>query len=180
MRESRRFVALIASVLALVAGNAQAQEKRVNVSFGAGYTAPNAEVRNHLGDGYNINFGLQVNLNRKIGIEGLYSFNGLGAKQISVGVSNPPGSATVPTDFSGDMNMQYGTADVVFQGEVANRTTAYVPRRRRRLLPADQSDDAGRRLRAAASAIPGGTSAIRAVSFPWKTSSDRAARRTSG
>jgi len=126
MRDSRRFVPLIAGVLALVAGNAQAQDKKVNVSFGAGYTAPNAEVRNHLGDGYNINFGIQVNLNKKFGIEGLYSFNGLGEKRISVNTSGTPGGPTTPTDFFGDMNMQYGTADAVWMGEVATRTTAYV------------------------------------------------------
>jgi len=118
MRESRRFVAAIASVFALVAGHAQAQgfDRKVNVSFGAGYTAPNSEVRNHLGDGYNINFGIQVNLNHKFGIEGLYSFNGLGQKQITLNTVNPPPNGTpVPTNFYGDMNMQYGTAALVWQ-----------------------------------------------------------------
>jgi opacity protein-like surface antigen len=126
MRQSRRFVAVIVSALALAAGSAYAQDKRVNVSFGAGYTAPNAEVRNHLGDGYNINFGVQVNLNRHLGIEGLYSFNGLGEKQISVSTSGTPGGPTVPTDFFGDMNMQYGTAALVWQGDVNAKSRAYV------------------------------------------------------
>ena len=46
-------------------------------------------------------------------IEGLYSFNGLGQKQISVPVSGTPGGTPVPTDFFGDMNMQYGTVNLV-------------------------------------------------------------------
>jgi opacity protein-like surface antigen len=107
---------IVAGGLALGASSAEAQEKRVNVSFGAGYTAPNSEVRDHLGDGYNITFGVQVNATPTIGIEGLYSFNGLGQKQISIPVSpSPVPGSSVPTDFFGDMNMQYGTAAVVLQ-----------------------------------------------------------------
>ena len=62
---------------------AQAQEDRVDFSLGGGFTAPNSEVRDHLGDGYNFNFGVQVNVSRAVAIEGLYSFNGLGEKRIS-------------------------------------------------------------------------------------------------
>jgi len=88
----------------------------VKVSFGGGYTAPNSEVRDHLGDGYHVNFGVQVNVTPVVGIEGLYSFNGLGQKRISIPViSPPPGGSAVPTDFFGDMNMQYGTLNLVLQ-----------------------------------------------------------------
>ena len=126
MRHRGRFVALVAGTLALVATSVNAQDRKVNVSFGAGYTAPNAEVRNHLGDGFNINFGVQVNLNKKIGIEGLYSFNGLGEKQISIPLSPTPGAGSVPSDFFGDMNMQYGTAALVLQGDLGATSTGYV------------------------------------------------------
>ena len=34
------------------------------------------EVRDHLGDGYNFNFGVQVNVSRAVAIEGLYSSTG--------------------------------------------------------------------------------------------------------
>ena len=105
---------LVVCVLAMPA-LAQAQEKRVNFSIGGGFTAPNAEVRDHLGDGYNFNIGLQVNVNPMIGIEGVYSFNGLGQKQISIPVSVSPTGQAIPTDFFGDMNMQYGTANLVLQ-----------------------------------------------------------------
>jgi opacity protein-like surface antigen len=107
---------MIVCLAALIPIGAEAQDKRVNVSFGAGYTAPNAEVRDHLGDGYNINFGVQVNVTPIIGIEGVYSFNGLGQKRISIPVSpTPSSSSSTPTDFFGDMNMQYGTANLIVQ-----------------------------------------------------------------
>jgi len=115
MRHKIRLVWIVAGALTVSASSADAQEKRVNVSFGAGYTAPNAEVRNHLGDGFNINFGVQVNATPTLGIEGLYSFNGLGQKQKSIPVSINPPDAGIPTDFFGDMNMQYGTAALVLQ-----------------------------------------------------------------
>ena len=117
MRQKRRFVCSVVAVLALVATSAYAQDVRpVNFSFGVGFTRPNSDVRDHLGDGYNINFGLQVNVTPVIGIEGLYSFNGLGDKQITIDVASQPGlPATIPTDFSADMNMQYGTAALIVQ-----------------------------------------------------------------
>jgi opacity protein-like surface antigen len=76
---------------------------------------PNSDVRDHLGDGYNFNFGVQVNVSPIIGIEGLYSFNGLGEKRISIPVSPSEGGTSVPTDFFGNMNMQYGTANLVIR-----------------------------------------------------------------
>ena len=115
MRKCFAFV-IVVSALAALPALAQAQEKRVNVSFGAGFTAPNSEVRDRLGDGYNFTFGVQVNVTPVIGIEGLYSFNGLGDKQLSIPVyPSPVASGGIPTDFSADMNMQYGTASLVVQ-----------------------------------------------------------------
>jgi opacity protein-like surface antigen len=98
------------------AAGADAQPRKVNFSFGAGYTAPNSEVRDHLGDGYNFNFGVQVNVTPVVGIEGVYSFNGLGDKQLSIPVSPTPVDGTgVPTDFFASMNMQYGVANLIVQ-----------------------------------------------------------------
>ena len=95
---------------------ALAQEKRGNFIIGGGFTAPNSEVRDHLGDGYNFVIGGQFNATPMIAIEGLYSFNGLGDKQISIPVSaTPTGSTAIPTDFFADMNLQYGTVSVLLQ-----------------------------------------------------------------
>ena len=109
---SRTAVLFVAMLLAGVPASAQ-DYKPVEVTIGGGVTFPNSEVRDHLGDGYNLNFGVTVNVSPIIGIEGLYSFNGLGQKRISIPVSPTPNATTVPTDFFGDMNMQYGTVNLV-------------------------------------------------------------------
>lgn len=97
------------------ADSAHAQDQRFHFSLGAGYTAPNSEVRDHLGDGYNINVGFQVDVTPVFAIEGLYSFNGLGDKQISIPVTPQPLGDGVPTDFFASMNMQYGTVAAIVQ-----------------------------------------------------------------
>jgi len=107
---------LAAGVVATAPRTAQAQDSRVHFSFGGGYTQPNAEVSDRLGGGYNFNFGLEVQVNPVVSIEGLYSFNGLGQKRLSIPVvPQPLDTAGVPTDFFADMNMQYGTGSVIVQ-----------------------------------------------------------------
>ena len=71
----------MAGLSAIAPPMAQAQDKRVHVSLGGGWTAPNSEVADRLGQGYNFNFGVDVAVNPVVAIEGLYSFNGLGEKQ---------------------------------------------------------------------------------------------------
>lgn len=118
MRHKTAFDFVCAALLvATVPAVAQAQDQRVHFTFGGGFTIPNGEVRDRLGDGYNFNFGIDVAITPVVSIEGLYSFNGLGNKRISIPLSptvNPLDTA-VPTDFFGDMNMQYGTASVIMQ-----------------------------------------------------------------
>jgi hypothetical protein len=110
---------ILMSAVALLAGplmtDARAQDKPAHFIIGGGFTMPNSEVRDHLGDGWNFTIGGQYNATPIIGIEALYSFNGLGEKQLSIPVSGAPGGAGIPTDFFADMNMQYGTVSVVFQ-----------------------------------------------------------------
>lgn len=107
---------LVSLFVTAFAAGAQAQEKKVQFTIGGGWTAPNAEVRDRIGDGYNVNLGLQVNVTPVIGIEGLYSFNGLGEKNLSIPVfPSPVVDGGVPTDFSAGMDMQYGTVSLVVQ-----------------------------------------------------------------
>ena len=113
MRNTSVFVFMTSLVVALP--NIALAQSPVNFSIGGGFTVPNSDVRDRLGDGFNFTIGLQGNLTPAIGIEGLYSFNGLGEKRISVPVAPAPFNDTVPTDFFGDMNMQYGTASLVVQ-----------------------------------------------------------------
>jgi hypothetical protein len=118
MRYNTAFV-FVATLAFSVPSPAFAQSP-VNFSIGGGFTVPNSDVRDRLGDGFNFTVGLQGNLTPAIGIEGLYSFNGLGEKQISIGVAPEPFDGTVPTDFFADMNMQYGTASLVVQKPEGN------------------------------------------------------------
>jgi opacity protein-like surface antigen len=110
------FVLAAGLLLAAWPLGAEAQDKRVSFSLGGGFTAPNSEVRDHLGDGFNFNFGVQVNITPAIAIEGIYSFNGLGDKQLSVPVyPSPVLDGGVPTDLSASMDMQYGVANLIVQ-----------------------------------------------------------------
>jgi len=102
-------------LLTMSPAGAEAQDNPVKFSLGGGFTVPNSEIKDHLGNGYNFNFGLEVSVTPAIAIEGLYSFNGLGQKRISIPVSPTPNAGSVPTDFFGDMNMQYGTANLVLR-----------------------------------------------------------------
>jgi len=93
-----------------------AAQRAVNFSVGGGLTTPNSDVRDRFGNGYNFNFGVQANLTPVIGIEGLYSFNGLGSKDLSIDVfPQPILGGGVPTNISADMNMQYGTGSLIVQ-----------------------------------------------------------------
>jgi opacity protein-like surface antigen len=111
----RTATAFLAGVLLLGAAPVFAQEKPVDVNIGGGYTFALSDVRDHLGDGYNIAIGATVNVSPTLGIQGEYAFNGLGQKQISIPVSGTPGGTPVPTDFFADMNMQYFDANLVFR-----------------------------------------------------------------
>jgi hypothetical protein len=83
-------VLLFAGILGTLPAGAQAQEKKVNFSLGGGYTQPDGEVSDRLGGGWNFNLGVQVDVTPVIGIEGVYSFNGLGDKRISIPVAPTP------------------------------------------------------------------------------------------
>jgi hypothetical protein len=117
MRHKATFVFAMAAALATIAPvGAQAQDKRVHVSLGGGWTAPNSEVGDRFGQGYNFNLGVDIAINPVISIEGLYSFNGLGEKNITLPVTpEPVGTGGVPTQLFSSMNMQYGTGSVFFQ-----------------------------------------------------------------
>jgi hypothetical protein len=102
--------------LTLMPASALAQDTKVHFSLGGGFTAPNSEVQDRLGNGYNFTFGVQVDVTPVIGIEGLYSFNGLGSKDLTINVfPQPIVSGGVPTPLSADMNMQYGTGSLIVQ-----------------------------------------------------------------
>ena len=114
--KSTRLVFLLAGMFAIVPALGSAQDKKVNISFGAGFSSPMSNARDHFGDGFNFNFGVQANVTPVIGIEGLYSFSGLGSKNITLGVfPQPLADGGTPTDFSSDMSMHSGTVSLIVQ-----------------------------------------------------------------
>ena len=67
-----------------------AQDKPVDVNIGGGYTFALSDIRDHLGDGYNVNFGVTFNISESIGIQAEYSFNGMGQKDVKIPVLPQP------------------------------------------------------------------------------------------
>jgi opacity protein-like surface antigen len=125
MRTSAALLALALVVTLGAPANAQDPDKPVNVELGAGYTWVLSDAGDVFGDGYNFNFGVLFNASRLVSIEGLYSYNGLGDKTLSIPVSSVPGVEGVPTDFTAHMNMQFGTASVIVHGPNETRVSPY-------------------------------------------------------
>ncbi len=119
---------LVAALVAAVPASAQDPEKRVVVNIGTGATISTGELNNHLGSGYNLNFGATFYITPAIGILGEYSFNGMGQKQMNVPVvSNPiEGAPSTNQPFYGDMNMQYGNFNVVVKPPLESRVQPYL------------------------------------------------------
>ena len=123
----RRAIIFSGFALLLSASAALAQDKPVEVNIGGGYTFALSDIRDHLGDGYNVNFGATFNLSKTIGIQGEYSFNGLGRKNVQIPlVPQPKDGTSVPTDFYADMNMQFGDVNLVFRPTMEGKARPYV------------------------------------------------------
>jgi opacity protein-like surface antigen len=123
MRRVSAFV-FVAALIAAVP--ASAQDKKVDVNIGGGYTASLSDVRDHLGDGYNFDIGLTINLTPAIGIQAEYSFNGLGEKQVNLPVSVQPIAGGTDQPFYADMNMQYGNFNLVFKPKPEGKARPYL------------------------------------------------------
>jgi hypothetical protein len=108
-------VLVTALLWATLSADISAQERRLHISLGGGFTTPNPEVRDQLGNGYNFTFGIQFDLTPIIGIEGFLSTNELGDRRLSIPVTLTPGTPSIPTDFSVAMSMQLATTSLVVQ-----------------------------------------------------------------
>jgi outer membrane protein with beta-barrel domain len=108
-------IALAAALLLFAPSSAQAQapEDHLHFSFGGGFTSPNSDVRDRLGNGYNILFTVQYDLTRFVGIEGFLSTNSLGDTQLSIPVSAAPFASPIPREFGANMTIQLATANLV-------------------------------------------------------------------
>jgi opacity protein-like surface antigen len=121
-----RRVALILMVAVLVTATpVLAQDKRVDVNIGAGYTFALSEVRKHLGDGYNIDFGLTFHVTPMLGIQVEYAYNGLGKKQVDPAAGTLPAGA-VESPIYADMNMQYADFNLVIKPPTSGKAKPYL------------------------------------------------------
>ena len=68
MRQTTLLMCAVATLAGPLSTSAIAQDKPAYFILGGGFTAPNAEVRDHLGDGYNFVIGGQYNVTPLIGI----------------------------------------------------------------------------------------------------------------
>lgn len=105
---------------------AQPEDRRVTVNVGGGYTFALSEVREHLGDGYNVDFGVTFHINENLGIQAEYSFNGMGEKLVRLPEATPPPGQTLVRDLYANMNMQYGSFNLVFKPSTERRAKPYV------------------------------------------------------
>ena len=122
----RRMCALLVLAASFGSVPASAQDKKVDVNIGAGYTFSISDVRKYLGDGYNFNTGITFNATPIVGIQVEYGFTGLGAKEVRLPVSAAPaGGASVDTPFFADMNMQYGNLNLVFKPRMDGKVKPY-------------------------------------------------------
>jgi opacity protein-like surface antigen len=124
----RRILSFILALLVVTvaAPRAQAQEKPVTVNLGGGYTFALSDVREHLGDGYNINLGVTFNINENFGIQTEYSFTGLGQKLVDLPTVTPPPGLTALRNLYADMNMQYLNFNALFKPSTESRAKPYV------------------------------------------------------
>lgn len=126
MHRAVAWVALVALTWASPAAS-QDPDKRVTFSVGGGYTFALSEVRDHLGDGYNISAAVGVRLTESLWFQGEYSFNGLGEKQVDLPLVPQPvqGDSTVGPFFA-SMNMQYAAFSLVFKPKTDGSAKPYV------------------------------------------------------
>ncbi|HUL72307.1 MAG TPA: outer membrane beta-barrel protein [Vicinamibacterales bacterium] len=93
-----------------VSAPAQAQDRKVQVNIGGGYTATTGKVHDHLGDGGNFMIGVTFNANEHLGIQAEYGYTPVGSKEVDVPYVQPlSGSAQV----SAGHHMHQGTFNLI-------------------------------------------------------------------
>jgi opacity protein-like surface antigen len=117
-----RIVPMVLAALLLAASPATAQDKAVHFTVGGGYTFALSDVRNHLGDGYNLNVGLTFDVAPTVSVQAEYGYTGLGDKSLTVPA---PLAADSPTIFTGSMDMHHGDVNLIFGSHARGRANPY-------------------------------------------------------
>jgi opacity protein-like surface antigen len=89
---------------------AQAQEKKVQVNLGGGFTATVGQVHDHLGNGGNFMIGVTFNANPHIGIQAEYGYSPIGTKTLDIPYV-PPATGTAP--IPAGSHMHQGTFNLI-------------------------------------------------------------------
>jgi opacity protein-like surface antigen len=125
MRMTKWFV-IGALLVAAMPAAAQSDDKKVNFNIGGGYTFALSDVRNYLGDGYNVNVGLIFNVKPTVGFQVEYGFNGLGQKQVQLPVSPTPSGSSTDQPFYADMNMQFVDFNLIVKPKTSGKAAPYL------------------------------------------------------
>jgi hypothetical protein len=127
----RRVLSLLFVAAAVAAAPAQAQDEEpphllpFEVHVGGGYTFQQSDTRQYLGDGWHINAGLTLALNRIFGLQGEYSFHGLGDKTVYLpALEVPEGAILRPVRAT--TSLHYLNLNLVIKAPTKKRTKPYV------------------------------------------------------
>jgi opacity protein-like surface antigen len=101
---------LVAAAIIFAATPSFAQDKKVQVNVGGGFTATTGEVHNHLGNGGNFMIGVTFNVNERVGIQAEYGYTPIGSKQVDL-PQVAPLTGTTPVDAG--HHMHQGTFNVI-------------------------------------------------------------------
>ena len=104
----RRFGFLIVAVLIAASPAAAQDERPVKLTIGGGFTGVYGGGSDHLGNGRQLHPRRSVQDGPVTSIQGEYAWNGMKQKRLSLPVfATPLDTASVPSDFFADANMQY-------------------------------------------------------------------------
>jgi len=120
----RSIAALLFTVI-LAAAPAHAQEKRFTVNLGGGASVPVSDAKDYFGTGFNVVFGVTVNLNDSIGIQAEYQYHGLGSFDgNSLDIPTNPIEPPIQLKVSHGMNL--GSFNLVVKPPTSGRVGGYL------------------------------------------------------
>jgi opacity protein-like surface antigen len=106
---------------------ARAQDKKVEINLGGGYSVLTGEARQHAGDAGVFEAGVTFNVTPTLGFKTNYNYTALGReKTVTLPVASQPGGIATQQEFSVDVHMHDVTFDLVANARTRGRATGYV------------------------------------------------------
>lgn len=119
----RRIVAFSFVAALVAAAPASAQDHKVHLNLGGGYTFAVSDIKDHVGNGYNLNLGVSFDVAPTLSLQGEYGYTAFGKKTVSVPFPSPASEPAV--DLFGDMTMHYGDFNLMFKSNSSGRAKPY-------------------------------------------------------